>query len=870
MKIHYALLLSCCLCLCGYFGSAQLYTDAGVSRTICRGDSVILGGTDTAASATAPFSYHWQPATGLNATDVPQPVARPAVTTTYYITSSDANGVVSVDSVTLTVKFSDTYITASDTLVCPGQQVQLTAHVSSPFCGATATCTDNTVTPSVGSGTLVQPGSFLQPPTLFGNFLKSSRSQMLYTRAELQAALGGPAVIKALTFSNGVFNSNAFLQNFTIKMGCAFQDSLTTWNDNLFTVYSVGNYTPQPGWLNGIVLQTPYYWDGNSDLLIDICNYNPTTFGNQNNKAECTQTPFKSYLNSMGTTNQCGGGTTPTAYYLRPNVKFSYCLSDSAPVPILGSNYQWDTDSGLYLLYPNTYTPTIRADSAGYCYFTAQENSCIYRDSVFIDVHNTVSASIVLNNNFCPESGAGSIVVIPKGYTVAVTYWLSTINSTDTVFSGQAISGDSIYLADLSVGQYTLHFTDSVCGDVSYNFTLSGYPSVNQITTSDIQPDDCNGGATGGFCLTVSGGAAPYIYIWDSLITTGNCNYGLSAGKHAVRIVDVTGCTVAADTIEVEPDSDRITGIVAYNYLVDACDNVANGGFCISVNGGTPPYSYVWDTVETQTECYFNFTAGTHYVEVIDSNGCKSAFRPFNVLSETNASPVVTVLDFVHCYGEATGSACVSLSTGTSPYIYLWDSLYTGTICNDTLRAGMHFVIVRDAFGCEGKSNTFTIYQPGGPLTVNSSIDSNTLYLTVTFGTIPYKVNWGDGTVTTMTTSGTRQHTYANDGVYEVVVSDMYGCEYTMTVTILGTGIVRADDGESFVVHPNPAQSVLYLSATNTAITNVSLYDAMGRYLTVSRLPTDHALDISGLVSGVYVVVIETSTGRLARRFVKE
>lgn len=866
MKISHTLLLRFCLCLSGYFCSAQLYTDAGANRTICRGDSVLLGGADTATNAIAPFTYQWQPATGLSATNVAHPVARPAVTTTYYLTSSDANGVVSVDSVTVVVTYSDVYITAGDTLVCQGRQVQLRAIIATTTCGSTAPCFGSTPSPVLGNDTISQPGTSLQGPSLFGNFRKSSRSQMLYTAAELQTVLGGPMVIKVLTFKNSLFNSNAFLQNFTVKMGCSYSDSLTTWNDNLFTVYSAATYQPQAGWNNSIVLQTPYYWDGYSDLVIDICNYNTATFGNQNNKAECTQTAFASYLYSTGATNQCGGGTIPTTYYLRPNVKFNYCVPDSVPTPIFGSNYQWTSSSGLVLFNANSFTPAAQADSAGYCYFTVQENGCVFRDSVFVAVHSTGNTTFALSNNFCPESGTGSAIAIPTGYIDTVSYWLSVLNSADTIFSGLAVNGDSIYFAGLAVGDYTLHVPDPVCGDLVNNFSLTGYPSLYSVTTSNVQEADCNGVANGGFCLDVSGGTLPYVYYWDSLITLSNCNYSLSAGTHTIRVVDATGCTVAINNIEVETANDPISGLVAYNYLAAGCGATANGGFCINVSGGTPPYTYVWDTVETQSACYYNLSGGTHYVQVTDSNGCNSAVTPFNVLMETNDAPVLTVLDFVHCYGEATGNACVTLSTGTSPYIYVWDSLYTGGICNDTLSAGTHFVIVRDAFGCEGRSNTITIHQPGGPLTVNSSINNSTLYLDIDSGTIPYTIRWGDSTE--YMTVATAQHTYNNDGVYEVVVSDMNGCDYTMTVTILGAGIAAIGNG--LYIYPNPAGNSLIIRSDGQSIRNIKILDELGRVVLSPEAIAGHVVDISGLAAGVYVAAVQTTSGELTHLFVKQ
>ncbi|MCP4570925.1 MAG: hypothetical protein GY838_01110 [bacterium] len=50
-----------------------------------------------------PFTYSWQPATGLSATDIADPVATPAATTTYYVTVMDGDLVTAIRPVTVTV-----------------------------------------------------------------------------------------------------------------------------------------------------------------------------------------------------------------------------------------------------------------------------------------------------------------------------------------------------------------------------------------------------------------------------------------------------------------------------------------------------------------------------------------------------------------------------------------------------------------------------------------------------------------------------------------------------------------------------------------------------------------------------------------------
>ncbi|MFN8277320.1 MAG: PKD domain-containing protein [Chitinophagales bacterium] len=75
--------------------------DAGVDTSVCLNpgsfrDSVRL-------SATGGVSYTWTPPTGLTSTTIANPVSRPAVNTTYYVTGTDTNNCKLTDSVTVYV-----------------------------------------------------------------------------------------------------------------------------------------------------------------------------------------------------------------------------------------------------------------------------------------------------------------------------------------------------------------------------------------------------------------------------------------------------------------------------------------------------------------------------------------------------------------------------------------------------------------------------------------------------------------------------------------------------------------------------------------------------------------------------------------------
>ena len=77
--------------------------DAGQNRTIIPGDTTVIGGETSAIGGTKPISYSWVPSTGLDSTNVPNPLAFPDSTTTYTLTVEDASGCTKSSSMTVTV-----------------------------------------------------------------------------------------------------------------------------------------------------------------------------------------------------------------------------------------------------------------------------------------------------------------------------------------------------------------------------------------------------------------------------------------------------------------------------------------------------------------------------------------------------------------------------------------------------------------------------------------------------------------------------------------------------------------------------------------------------------------------------------------------
>lgn len=100
--------------------------NAGNNQTICRGGAVSLGASLTGYVG-AGVSYNWSPATGLSATNIANPVARPLTTTIYTVTATTAEGCVLTGSVAVIVNPTPSIDAGIDMAIAPGASVVLNA-----------------------------------------------------------------------------------------------------------------------------------------------------------------------------------------------------------------------------------------------------------------------------------------------------------------------------------------------------------------------------------------------------------------------------------------------------------------------------------------------------------------------------------------------------------------------------------------------------------------------------------------------------------------------------------------------------------------------------------------------------------------------
>ncbi len=108
--------------------------------SICPGDTIMLHASGGAAS------YSWTPANGLSATNIPNPLASPSVTTTYTLIAIDTGTCAAtyIDSVKVILRIIPSHIIVSkDTSICKGSSIILRASGGISYTWSTGATTNS-------------------------------------------------------------------------------------------------------------------------------------------------------------------------------------------------------------------------------------------------------------------------------------------------------------------------------------------------------------------------------------------------------------------------------------------------------------------------------------------------------------------------------------------------------------------------------------------------------------------------------------------------------------------------------------------------------------------------------------------------------
>jgi gliding motility-associated-like protein len=401
------------------------------------------------------------------------------------------------------------------------------------------------------------------------------------------------------------------------------------------------------------------------------------------------------------------------------------------------------------------------------------------------DLTETISATTFPSgtNISCFGASDGNIDLTPNGGTPGYTY----------LWSNGATTQD---LNNVPAGTYGVIITDQNGCQVSSSITLIQPPVLNQSSTAFTYPSgsniSCFGLSNGSIDLTVIGGNPGYSYLWNTGATTQDIS-GLAAGTYTVTVTDLNACTVNTNITLVQPT--QLTGglvpsVYAGGVNVSGCVN--DGTIDLTVNGGSPIYTYLWSNGATSQDLSA-LAAGTYSVTVTDLNGCQ-ATQNITLTGPTPLSQSISAFVYssgtnISCFGASDGSVDLTINGGVGPYNYVWSN---GASSQDltNVPAGTYNVVVTDALGCQITSSITLDQPPSLSQTIVGSLypsgtniscfgaTDGSVDLTIAGGNPGYSYLWSNGATT-------EDLTGVPAGTYSVVATDPNGCTINSTITLV-------------------------------------------------------------------------------------
>lgn len=159
----------------------------------------------------------------------------------------------------------------------------------------------------------------------------------LYNAGPASVNLNGYALSDKLT------NPNMWIfPNLTIPAG-GFQQVFCSQKNRFGSApfqfgLSEQNFTPQVGWSQH-QLVTPFYWDGQSNVVINVCSYNNTGY-TENSIFKQTATSYISTIGSFidGSPAACSANNAST-YFQRPNIKLNNVIIGTGTIQNSNTDY---------------------------------------------------------------------------------------------------------------------------------------------------------------------------------------------------------------------------------------------------------------------------------------------------------------------------------------------------------------------------------------------------------------------------------------------------------------------------------------------------------------------------------------------------
>lgn len=726
---------------------------------ICNGGSV----TASASGGTGPYSYDW----GSGRTGATQAGIAGG---SYNLTVTDSKGCSTVKFVSVPAAFSVSLRVGALQCFgdCDAAIDALTAGGTAPFTyrwntGATTqaivglpsgtysvTVTDANGCTGTATGTVANP-----PQIVISTSVTAPACGGGATGSATVSATGGRSPF-TYKWSNGQTGTTATGLNvgdyFVTVMdagGCNRTAKVTVASNAGFTI-GVSSTNASCGATNGSATATvtgggrapfTYKWSTNATTS--------TITGIGAGSYSVTVTDANGCANTGSTTVNAAGNLTVNV--TGTNAACGIANGTATATPTSGAapfTYKWSTGAStqsITLLSEGTYSVTV-TDATG----------CTAIGSATITTGTSINVAIDAKNVTCNGLTDGQATAMVSGGSTPYTYRWSN-------------GGNVAVIANIGAGSYTVTVTDAT-GCSGVQTAAITQPSAISITPN-VTSTSC-GSSNGTASVTVSGGSAPYSYLWSNGNRTSSIS-GLSAGSYTLTVTDNNNCST--NTSVTVTSSNGLTLSTGSTNVT--CHAGNNGSASATVTGTSGTVTYAWSNGQT-TASISGLTAGS-YTVTVTNGGCSSN----STVTITQPTEIAIAINLTNpTCGSNNGSLTASASGGSPQYSYKWSNGAT-TASISGLAAGTYFVTVTDANNCS-KTTSQAISAPSAPTATITSTNvtcnggsNGSIAVVAADGTAPYTYNWGGGRTGT-SISG------LSAGNYIVTITDAAGCSSTKSATI--------------------------------------------------------------------------------------
>lgn len=495
-------------------------------------------------------------------------------------------------------------------------------------------------------------------------------------------------------------------------------------------------------------------------------------------------------------------------------------------------------------------------------------NGCEEEVSVTIEEPEPVSVNLTAPlapggelNIACLGDATGSISAIIEGGTPGY----------DIEWTGPGITNPNDQnQTGLIAGTYTITVIDANGCETEETIELTE-PEEEFIVSSEVslypsgEEISCFGACDGFINLTVTGGIAPYTYLWEigdvegEFATTQNVE-DLCPGEYEVLVVDANGCDTLLQFVVNEPPQLLINAEVSdFNGSNTSCAETCDASITIAPSGGTPDYTIEWILNEevVSAELVLEELCEGDVVTVIVTDAADCETEETFVITGPEPVFVQGTATQISCDNTADGSITIEVGGGTGSLTIEWDNGQTGVTELTDLGEGTYCVTVTDENGCEAEA-CFEILEPL-PLDINLNVTAancgacdGVIDLTVTGGNPPLTIEWSGPTEIA---EGTLNATDLCVGVYSVTVTDANGCDLSDSIEVEGPLPIELTGTSTQPLCFGDCDGVIDVSLVNAvAPVEVVWTDANG-------IEVGDELTLTGICEGVFDITITDADG---------